>query len=182
MFLCLTGSGLVSLCCRVDIVGLGTRDAVRWTGCTSLILCAMPHVATDFLCSGLCQSLSRCQSRRCVRSPRCVPTLERWFRAGGRPLCAPSYEASKVCQFPRHIQPGIGCIQGRRFEGVLWPHQGGAKGLHRFMRHQYPMFGQNARHCLRCVLYIRDLCCCIAALCLRGWRHRGWNQTRNPMY
>ncbi len=43
------------------------------------------------------------------------------------------------------------------FQGVLWPYQGGAKGLHRFMRHQYPMFGQNARHCFRCSLYIRDL-------------------------
>ncbi len=28
------------------------------------------------------------------------------------------------------------------FQGVLGSHQGGAQGLHRFMRHQYPMFGQ----------------------------------------
>ncbi len=36
------------------------------------------------------------------------------------------------------------------FQGVFGPHQGRAKDLHRFMRHQCPMFGQNARHCLRC--------------------------------
>ncbi len=35
LFLCLTGSGLVYLCCWVGIAGLGTRDAARCTDCTS---------------------------------------------------------------------------------------------------------------------------------------------------
>ncbi len=121
------------------------------------------NVTADFLFSGPCQS-PRSQIQRNVHSPSRAPTLASPIDTGRRPLLfLPTFlKHTSSSDKRQRALAAFKAIDGISIfiwpQGVLRLHQNGAGSLNGLMCDRYTMPGQKYRHCLRCSLYVENIC------------------------